>query len=144
MFQIVKYKEGWILLEKMTSVPPDADYYCYDTYSNKIVTPEENSKAGINEADYFEKIVAATKNLNLPIEDLTFISYSKEEFHNKQFKEITGFDTVEEWNAYELGQIRQENSMMTFIEKWNGKTNSMLGSVLAGKFKELYDKRTNS
>lgn len=55
-------------------------------------------------------------------------------------KDITGFDTPEEFFAYESGRIHKEKMIIDFIKKWNGNTNSELGFILNKKFKEVKDK----
>lgn len=49
------------------------------------------------------------------------------------FKDITGWGTVEENTAYELGRKHEQKVIIDFIEKWDGKNNSQLGQILHDK-----------
>lgn len=50
---------------------------------------------------------------------------------------ITGFDTPEEWRAYEKGRTDEETVLVDWIKKWNGGANSSLGKILHDKIIEL-------
>lgn len=52
----------------------------------------------------------------------------------KEFKEVTGFDTPEQWLSWEKGYKDGQDIILTFIAKWDGSTNSALGTMLNSKF----------
>lgn len=52
-------------------------------------------------------------------------------------KKPHGFNTDEEWIAYEQGKEHQERLLIEFIENWNFSTNSRLSKVLFDKFNEV-------
>lgn len=53
---------------------------------------------------------------------------------SKENKEITGFWTVAEWGAYELGREHEQKIIMKYIEEWDGSTNSVFGSLMQKNF----------
>lgn len=55
-----------------------------------------------------------------------------------KFKEVTGFNSPEEMIAWEEGYAAGQDSLMKYIEKWNGQTNSAIGALLSKKFKQLH------
>jgi hypothetical protein len=48
----------------------------------------------------------------------------------EEHRKITGFDTLEEFIAYEKGYWDCQEVMIKFIENWDGNTNSSLGQIL--------------
>jgi len=59
------------------------------------------------------------------------------EDQRKQNKEITGFETPEEYAAYELGYANGQDQDYEYIRSWNDNNNSKLGMLLTKKFAEL-------
>lgn len=57
-----------------------------------------------------------------------------------EHKRITGFDTPEEYDAYENGKDAMEGTIMKFIREWDGSTNSWMGEALAQKMAEMQKK----
>ena len=57
-----------------------------------------------------------------------------------ELEKHTGYKTIAEWSTFEAGYEGHEKIMMEWIEKWQGETNSALGSLLYVKFQELKDK----
>lgn len=55
-------------------------------------------------------------------------------------KEITGWNTPEEWCAYEKGRQDEADVIEEWIKNWDGTTNSAIGSLLIEKFKQLKEK----
>ena len=55
----------------------------------------------------------------------------------EKYKSVTGFNTPEEWNAYEKGKEDEEKIIIEWIKKWRGGINSSLGVLLHNKFNEL-------
>lgn len=47
---------------------------------------------------------------------------------------------IKEMQAYEKGKMEEAESIIKFIKKWNGSTNSVLGDLLMKKF-EQYKKQ---
>lgn len=52
--------------------------------------------------------------------------------------QITGFATLAEWRAYDLGKEHEELLFMRFIKNWNGTTNSQVGQALYDKMQEIF------
>jgi hypothetical protein len=50
-------------------------------------------------------------------------------------KEVTGFDTMAEYQAYTKGREDEQSVFLKFIEEWDGATNSAAGALLAGKLR---------
>ena len=61
-------------------------------------------------------------------------------FDKEEHKQITGFDTPAEYSAYCLGRHDEEMTIVEWIRKWDGSTNSQLGQILFSKMKEVKDK----
>lgn len=57
---------------------------------------------------------------------------------NTVVKRVTGFNSVEEWRSYNQGRLDEEKTIIDWIKKWTGLSNSVLGEVLSQKFNELY------
>jgi hypothetical protein len=66
-------------------------------------------------------------------------SYALEPEAREEHKKVTGFDTPKEYYAYELGMEHREETIIKWINKWDGGTNSGLGMILERKFTELND-----
>ena len=106
-YQIVVLDEPILIVEG--SVKKE-DGYCWDKYHNKIISPEENLSATINDSDYFCKIIGG-------IEDkphLDFTKLSKDELINigyvnveKEVFELLGIpeDCLdnEDWDKIQFG-----------------------------------------
>lgn len=52
-------------------------------------------------------------------------------------KTICGFETMEEFAAYNKGKDNMEQIIWAYIENWEGQTNIRMGDLLARKFNEL-------
>ncbi len=52
-------------------------------------------------------------------------------------KKNTGYNSKQEWEAYDKGRFDEENVLTDWIKRWDGKTNSGMGQILYDKFKEL-------
>jgi len=61
-------------------------------------------------------------------------------FDETEFKKVTGWDTREEWKAYEEGREDEQEVICEWIKNWDGSTNSQLGQILFSKMKEIKDK----
>ena len=59
--------------------------------------------------------------------------YELSESHHEQ----TGFYTLAEWSAYELGREHEQRVIIQFIKDWDGNTNSAAGQILNDKLKSL-------
>lgn len=53
----------------------------------------------------------------------------------KDIKEVTGFNTMAEYQAYTKGRGDEQTVIMKFIEEWDGSTNSAAGALLASKLR---------
>ena len=53
------------------------------------------------------------------------------------FKQVTGHDSPKEMMAYEKGREDEQKVCADWIEKWDGKSNSVMGALLKKKFDEL-------
>jgi hypothetical protein len=58
----------------------------------------------------------------------------------EQYKSVTGFNTPEEWAAYEKGREDEMKVVIAWINKWKGEINSEMGTILHNKFNELKKK----
>ena len=52
-------------------------------------------------------------------------------------KAITGFDTPEEYAAYEKGRSDEQLVTTNWVQKWDGSTNSVMGAIITDKSHEL-------
>ena len=80
---------------------------------------------------------------NINCEGKYFILETKRPNHiNKaeEMKEITGFDTIQEHQAYDKGREHEQIVLKAFIKRWDGSTNSELGQLLSDKAKEINGK----
>ncbi len=59
---------------------------------------------------------------------------------DSQHKQITGWNTMEEYMAYDKGREDEHKVLCKWIEKWDGKTNSVMGQLLHDKMDELFSK----
>lgn len=66
----------------------------------------------------------------------------EKEIQQLEFKNITGWNTVEEQKAYDTGREHEERVTAEFIEKWDGNTRSQMGQQLYDKLKQLKDNIT--
>lgn len=64
---------------------------------------------------------------------------AKAEEERLEHYKITGFNTPDEWRAYEKGRMDEQGVIFDWIKKWDGSTNSSAGKILSDKFAE----RTN-
>lgn len=51
--------------------------------------------------------------------------------------EYTGFYTMAEAEAYDLGRNHEQKVMVKFVKDWDGKTNSAMGSLLMEAVKKI-------
>lgn len=74
IYKLIQLQNQWILVIDRNVLKEDG--WCYDMYSKKIITPEENLKATPNAADYYCRIIAG-------IETLPLIKFDNDELTNK-------------------------------------------------------------
>lgn len=55
----------------------------------------------------------------------------------EQHELITGFKTLREREAYDLGRKHEEETLSNYIRDWQGSTGSIIGHILYHKFKDL-------
>lgn len=104
--------------------------------------PEECSEL----ADAMLRDMGVAQPRNLPIEELIKLSDDQlsDEINKVRsrlgmseqptdIKEVTGFYTMAEYQAYTKGREDEEKVTMKFIEEWDGSTNSAAGALLASK-----------
>lgn len=57
--------------------------------------------------------------------------------HIPSVKEVTGWDTMNEYLAFQKGYEAHEKLMMEWIAKWDGGSNSALGALINAKILAL-------
>lgn len=63
---------------------------------------------------------------------------SKKKRQNNEVKKHTGHNSAEEWIAYDKGREDEQKVLMDFIGKWDGQTNSAMGTQLMITFINVY------
>lgn len=53
-------------------------------------------------------------------------------------KKITGWDSPQEWQAYDIGRSDEMITIYKFIQEWDGRRNSALGNLMFTKMQELF------
>ena len=90
------------------------------------MTREEAKELFRNDKDSYGKPKSVMTKI-----DLIFDSFEKN--IPDDYFEITGFKTPSELAAYEKGREHEQKVIMEWIRKWDGSTNSEMGSLLKEK-----------